>query len=243
MSLSATEIIAAARAITGNKTDAGAGETSIDDAAIVAEMKTAIRDLNRIFGGSSGLKEIIFQAVVNQQDYSIAGVVGTDVYEIEEVIRSDAYVGDYLMDDPNDIVRMGRPFNDMAIIPAGLQADVFRTIIQLQRSSRMDRYDWETIGDTLRLMPVPLETCWVAVRYTVTGYSIESLPTEAEIALQSACCAAILNAALNRRGSDPMTQNIQMLGATDQRLKTMTAQRDRYEAKYQSELLRLGRSR
>src|SRR2546421_467041 len=92
-----SEIIAKARGITGYKLDSSAGDLVPKDPDVQAAMSRHVRDLNRMFGGSASVKEKTFTASIGQQDYLISTYVGSDVFEIEEVLRSGSYMPDFIL--------------------------------------------------------------------------------------------------------------------------------------------------
>ncbi len=242
MSLSKTQIIQRAREITGNKEDRSPAETTIPDAAIEADLKSAIRELNSAFGATSNSaqKDVMFTATAGIQDYDITLRVGTDVYRIEEVWRSSCFTPDFVLFDDRMRINGTTGFNatNAAVIQPGMQSSVFRTIIEMARSERADRQGgWEQApGNILRLMPPPLDAEIIAVRYIASAFSIETLPDEAEQALVYAACVSILDASINRIASDKVTHQILQVRTTDQRIKMLADQRTRYEALYEAEL-------
>jgi hypothetical protein len=232
------DIITKAREITGNKPDRSAAELEVPDAAITAEMARSIRDLNRIYGSASSVKEVKFHPVANQQDYAIATYVGSDVYRIDLVLRSNQDYPAGTLVDTSKVPQRYQNLNNQVIHP-GLQQDVFDTIEQMARASRADECDFEEIGGNLRLFPTPTDAAeWVYVRYTATGYSISTLPDETESALIFAAVVAILNCQLNRLNSDRFSTRNQG-ETTDQRVRVLERQRDEYKASYLSELASL----
>jgi hypothetical protein len=240
-----TTIIERARDITGNKVDRSLNEVGIPDEAIEAELLPYIRDLNKIYGTSSGVKEIRFTTTANQQNYSILADVGTDVQQITEVLQSDAHYPDYVLGMDSSFLTLGgdRAFNPdiQSVVPAGLQGDVFRTIVDQQRAERASRYSWDTVGDTLRLYPPPGPPQTVSVKYVSTGSSIGTLPTETENALTYAAVVAICDGVLNRISADRAVSKA--WGEADlMRIKTVQSQRDRYEKKYLAEFQSLSRA-
>jgi hypothetical protein len=242
VALTKSDIINKARGIVGNKTENSAGEVMIDDVDIDIELAPAIRELNKIYGSSVARKEQWFVTVANQQAYSIAGVIGTDVSEIEEVLRSGSYLPDHLLDGSCDrFLGCNGQFNGDCVIPAGLQADTFRAIVQQHRAELTDQFTYQIRGDVLRLIPVPTCVEQVMVTYTTTSLSIETLPDETETALVYAASVALLDAMLNRIGADKITRAIQGMDTTDTRIKTLKDQRDRYERKYRAESNSLGK--
>ncbi len=234
-----TDIFLRARQIVGNKIGRSAAEQDVPDEAIEAELKTAVRDLNAANPGSA-LRDVTFTATAGVQDYLIVTYVGDDVYKIQDVWRGGAFTPDYLLDDSEPRLDPRVSSSAATVIHPGLQADVFRTIIQQQRADRFDRLGgWEEApGGKLRLMPPPVDAEIIAVRYVATGYAISDLPASAEQALVYAACVCLLNGMINRIGGDKVSVEVQRLGTTDQRIKLLEKQRDYYEQKYQDELAR-----
>lgn len=229
------EILSKARDITGNKPSVAVGETSIPDSAILAALDPVIRDLSRRYGDATTSKEVVFDAVPGQQDYSLDTYVGTGVYEIVEALRSIGYLPDVLTDGDEVDPGTGLPMCRYGNIRAGGQGAVFDKIIQTHRRQRQDELSWEIVrkadGDYLRLYPMPLCAEVVAVSIVSTGFDIDSLPQKTEACLVWAACVAIIDGVINRIMSDRATTSTWGEAQT-RRLDLLKAQRDRYEQLY-----------
>lgn len=237
------EVLARAREITGNKVTRDAAERHATDGAILNAIQTHIRDLNLKYGNTTGKKEITFTTVAGTQDYDIPTYVGADVGQIDEVLQAGAYVADVLFSDGDEVdPTTGYANRSRARIPAGLQQDVFDTVGGILRARRNSDFSHKVVGQKLRLFPPPQSAYKVVVTYATSGYSIDTLPIEAREAVVYAACYAIIDAMLNKiMSSIYAAQQDSQTGATvsDQRIKVLRDQRDRYEAKYNEEFRRL----
>lgn len=237
MSLTASDIIASARSVTGNKENNAAGELSIPDADILIAIKPAIRAVNLRYGSAStGKKETTFSTVANQQDYAFTDIAD-DIQTIETVVRSGAFVDDHLTESMSFNPSDGLPRRMTGdIIPVGNHEIAIGTIIAQRRAYWADQFVWKVVnGTTLRLMPCPTSIETVAVEYTTNGQSIDGLPELAEVALTYAACAAIFDCMINRKMSDPVT-GAEFRTDSDERLKLLVKQRDYYTERYTSEI-------
>jgi hypothetical protein len=174
------------------------------------------------------------------QDYDVQTYIGTDVLEIEEVIRSasfqtDAFLESYMVDPRTGIptVKVG------GFIDQAYQENALELIQQQERFRRTDEYMWESVMINgrlhVRLMPPPESVEQVRVVYVSTSASLATLPEQARIPLEHAACAAILNGIISRTISDPMELHENSL---DRRahLEVLTKQRDYYDQKYRAAL-------
>ena len=226
-----------ARKIIGNQPDTAVGEVFIPDDVVDIALAPIVRDLNKLYGSASGMKEKAFTAVANQQLYTIADVIGSDVSEIVEVIRSSARCPDALPSADVD-PRTGLPIS-RASIPQGYQDDAMEVIVGQWRARHADKFAWEIVnGVSLRLMPVPAGAEDVIVQYVSTGASITTLPASTETALIYAACVAILNGQINRVNSDRATADT-FGQAKDDRIRSMVQQRDYYQGQYDREVSKM----
>jgi len=238
MSFTAEDVVSLARDETGIKLENAVGELFVPDHIIESGIGPIVRELNRMLGTTTAVREVNFTAVPETQDYTISTYVGTDVHRIDQVLRSGAFVPDGVVQ--TDEWDRENGYNGEAVIPTGLQADTFDVITAGERFRRSDRYTWETINGKLRLMPTPVSAETVSIRYTSTGYSVATLPDESKMALVYGACTVILNGVLNRLSSSRTTDKF-FGETTDQRIDTLRSQRDEYRSKYQGELAGLRR--
>ncbi len=241
MAISEADIIEAARQRVGNKPEISVAEQFVPDEAILDEMSDYVVECNNVFGSVNGLgkKEVQFSLFQGQQHYSVSDVIGDDVREIKEVLRSDAYISDSFLEPTMVDPRTGVPMARAAFIDKAYQQDVLDETVAMQRWRRTDLYSWERISlnsvDTLRLMPPPTDTGIVVVSYITTGESIDDLPDQAYDALVNAASMAILDCMLNRVNSNPQGTDET---TRDRRywIEMVERQRDRYEARYRRSL-------
>lgn len=237
--LDTATVISKAREICGSKTSRAVGEDFATDLAIKYGMASAIRSVNQIFGDNTARKEATFTTVANQWEYTLT-TIASDIASIDEVIRSgteDMFAGnnpDTIFDSHGNAL----PFDHDHIIDQGMQQDVWDLIVAQRRRRRNDEYSFEEFNGKLRLYPCPSGSETVIVKYTTSGATTESLPDEAEPCLVYAACVAILDTTINRLNSDRYTGATHGVVSED-RIKTLEKQRDRYEEMYRSELARL----
>lgn len=176
------------------------------------------------------------------QDYDIATYIGTDVLEITDVLRSDAYVSDSTLQPLQVDPRTGIPFARAAFIDQGYQQDALETMVAQARWNKIQDFDaWMIVNNTgspaLRIMPTPIQQAIVVVQYVSTADTIDSLPADAQIAMNYAAAYCILDTVLNQVNSvpsavrDPETQRW-----TADWMKMLERQRDRYENRYRQAL-------
>src|SRR5687767_13468925 len=99
MPLDQATIITKAREVTGNKETRAVAERFATDTGIGIGLGKYVRELNKLVGNATGVKEVTFQTVDGQQDYSIEDEIGADVGQIQEVVRSGSYLAANLLDD------------------------------------------------------------------------------------------------------------------------------------------------
>lgn len=230
-----TTIIGKVRGITGNKPANAASDFFIDNPDISTGLAPYIRDLNKIYGNSTGRKRVTFSAVANQQEYAFDTYLETGAFEVIDVWRSSSNL-------PDDSISLLAPqydpsgnFNGDVLIDPGLQQNVFDTITQQARAELAERFSWEVFNRVLILMPVPTDSAEkIRVEYTTTSSSIETLPDEAEDALISAGVVVVQNLVLNRLpGLRPQNEAHGQIISNQIRLAQQ--QRDYYEARYRSQ--------
>jgi hypothetical protein len=243
MPLSDAAIIESAREITGNQISRQAGSTHAPDAAITAALQPLIRELNRHYGTTTGVKEAWFTATAAQQDYTIATVVGADVFRITDVRRSGEQVPASAIAAHDVDPRTGLPMTNRAAVDWGYETAVPAVILGQEQARRSALYEWEVVsGTTLRLIPVPDAEEEIYVRYVATGFGIDTLPVDCETCLVYGACMAILDAHLNRINSAKWEAKQDALtGATTQQARVLAVkeQRDRYEELYEREFRKL----
>lgn len=242
MPLAIADIITLARDITGNSNQGVGSVFNVPDNAITGMMSRFIRQVNEAIGDGSAVKEVFFPAIAGQQNYDYATFIGTDVDEIEEVLRAGANVPDFDFNSVNAGYFLGLSgFNclgsfwcrDSAVIPAGLQGDVFQSMVERRRAMVTDLYGgWEEApGNRLRLMPVPTIAEVIYVKYTSTGASDSALPDRGKEALVLAACYCICDAVLNRFGTD---EHLQRQFSRESNFQAMISAYQKQKADYQS---------
>jgi hypothetical protein len=171
------------------------------------------------------------------QDYDVAAYVGADVQEILEVLRSDEYRGENLIQPTLVDPITGVPVARATFVEQGLQQSALDHILTQERFLHLDQFAWEQVyyndKGYLRLMPPPLHGEVVQVTYLSTTADIEDLPPDARVPLEHAACAALINCILNRVNSAPSAVRER---ATDQRywIEMAERQRDYYDNRYQA---------
>jgi hypothetical protein len=246
--LNSADIFEKARQITGNKESRIAGEIFAPNEAIELAIRPVVRELNKSYGSNAAAKEVSFSTVSGQQDYCIESSVGADVFRIDQVIRSRAYIPDTLLVDGEIDPASGLATSRHSTIHPGLQGSTFQSIIATMRTRRELDHTWKVVrkadGDYLRLMPPPDSVEVVVVSFTTTAFDIETLPEEAEVALVYAAAAAILDATLNRLLSDRYQQSQKMAPTAsthgEERVRILQSQRDHYQDLRDQEILQLG---
>jgi hypothetical protein len=176
-----------------------------------------------------------------QQDYDVATYIGTDVQEILDVARSDAYVSESTIQPLQIDPRTGIPTARAAFIDQAYQQNALDIIAAQERWRKDYSFDWEVVSsgtgaEILRLMPPPTEPVTVWVRYLSTTQATTTLPDEARVAMEYAACYVILDGVLDRINSNPLVASV-----SDERnlrawIDVVVKQRDRYEAKYRAAL-------
>lgn len=176
------------------------------------------------------------------QDYDIATYVGTDVQEIVEVMRSDAYVSDSTLQPLQVDPRTGIPFARAAFVDQAYQQDALETMVAQARWNKIQDFNaWEIVNNTgspaLRLLPPPIQASIVVVRYISAGESVEDLPEDARPCMIYAACYCILDTVINRINSQPSgVRDPETARWYGDWFKTLISQRDRYENKYRQAL-------
>lgn len=241
------EIIQAARDVLGANDDQAGGERAIGDEALLPAMAGMIRTLNKLSGTADARREVILTTTPDEQDYVISTAIADDVLGIEEVVRTDAYVGTSILDDGPVSPVDGRPIVRSAAIPWGYQTAVRDEILAQARARVNDQFDFEVVynsgGDRiLRLMPCPHCAEAVLVIYTTTGNSIATLPDEMKTAAVYGTVVIMLDAQINRFNSQ--FRQIATSGPMDgpssiERLKALQTQRDRYSDLFTGEMTSL----
>jgi hypothetical protein len=166
------------------------------------------------------------------QDYDIAAYIGSDVLEINEVLRSAAYRSDHLHHRDSERGTAGPAYIDQ-----GFQESAYEHIQSQERFRHQDEFEWEQVyyagKSFLRLMPPPTRTEVVQVTYISASMSIDDLPEDARPAIEHAACAALLNCVINRVNSAPSPTRD---NALDKRywLEMAERQRDYYDNRYQA---------
>ncbi|MDF2434833.1 MAG: hypothetical protein JWP44_4464, partial [Mucilaginibacter sp.] len=186
------DIIEAARERLGNTVDRSVDEQSVPSQAISAELRSYLVEISKAFGSGSSRKDFNFFSVPGQQDYPIVTTIGNDVRDIQEVLRSDAYVSESFLEPTMVDPRTGVPVARASFIDQAYQQDALDVIVAQQRFRRQDMYDWEVVNSNgtlyLRLMPPPTDVSTISVRYVATSESVDSLPEEAREAAENAAC-------------------------------------------------------
>jgi hypothetical protein len=240
-SFSQSQVLERARLEVGNLPSVIVGEQGVKDEAVLAALKWSVRELNALAGTNTSRKEVWFTTTAGTQDYSLA-VIASDIGEVEEVYDSRAFVSDYDLGGPTETDVRGRYVED-GVVSAGYQQAAMKSIIASYRWLKLDDYHWAIAypsgTKSLRLFPKPEGAVSVLVEYTTTAGDITTLPNEAEEALHYAACVALLDCMINRTNNerhDPEQREARMT-----QVKTLTAQRDRYEGKYNAAKNRLTR--
>lgn len=250
MALSETEIIQAARDITGNTESLALAVMYVPDEALMPLLDRVVLRLGKVCGNASSRKEIVFQTVAGQQDYKVSETIGSDVESITSVTRSGSFVGSTLTNETGLVdPTTGRPAST-AGIQSGYQRDVFDVILGMERfrQASSEAHELVTIGSDLylRLMPCPTGVEQVEVRYVVSAGSISSLPDAAKTALTLAMVVAIIDGQLNR-----ISSMAQMLGGEGpgsgpervERILALKEQKKSYISQYEDARLELANSR
>lgn len=191
--------------------------------------------------GPPGQNSTSFTSNMWVQDYDVINFIGSDVLEIEEVIRSDAFRSDnYLAGGALVDPRTGIPSGSLGTsIDQGYQGAVIETIQAQDRWRREANYSYESLilngRLILRVMPRPEQVVYFSVRYISTSASLSTLPDVARVPLENAACASLLSCMLNRTDSDPPEAG---QSVRDRRayLDTLVGQRNYYLGRYRATL-------
>lgn len=222
------EIISDAIAIVGSGTSNAAIDRNVPRKAVSLQMASRVRELNRRIGGTSAAKRVTFDGAANQQTYPLSDIAD-DISAIDNVIRSDANIPQTDCEDdywPIEVDTMH-------------EGAFYDTLKQQDRYLLSKKYSWEVLVEdgerTLFLYPTPKKAIKIQVEYRSTGSSIEDLPDVARQAVTYAAVVAILDLQINRVDSMP-TQTADHVPTSDDRVRMLMKQRDRYEELYNREL-------
>lgn len=171
------------------------------------------------------------------QDYNVSTFIGSDVLDVVEVIRTDAYRAENFAEPCYDVDPItGVRGRYGGFIDQSLQEGAFEVIQAQARWRETDKYTWKMVNISgsryLRLMPKPEFPVTVRVTYQSTSDTIESMPDEAKPAMMASAARSIIDCQLNRIKAEP--SGSQFDGPLEKRgvLDAMAKQRDRYAVRF-----------
>jgi len=174
------------------------------------------------------------------QDYPVDLYISPDVLRITEVLRSDSYRSESFLEPSYDVDPLtGVRSRRGGFVDQSLQEPAFEVMQAQVRWVEAQKYSWMLVNKAgvrcLRLLPRPEQPCLMRITYQSYASNIASLPEEARVAMELACCRAILDGYLNRIKSEPTG-----LGETalERRayIDMLVKQRDYYRNRYKSVL-------